>query len=75
MAIVRKSLGQIRDKGRVDLSKVVTTSESDIERHRAENDGAGRTPGNMARQARAQLNMTQEQFAKALRVPLATLRN
>jgi putative transcriptional regulator len=82
MAVVRKSLGQIRaGKPRVDRAKLDATTEADIRRHQIEDDEypdaplEGFTWNVPARAARQRLNMTQEQMAALLRIPVATLRN
>ena len=82
MAVVRKSLEQMRaSKPRIDRAKIDATTEEDIRRHQIE-DGqdldaslAGFTWNVPARAARMKLNMTQEQMAALLRIPVATLRN
>jgi putative transcriptional regulator len=65
----------------IDRAKVDATSEEDIRRHQIE-DGqdpdaplTGFTWNVPARAARQKLNMTQEQMAALLRIPVATLRN
>ncbi|MGB8364886.1 MAG: helix-turn-helix domain-containing protein [Rhizomicrobium sp.] len=81
MAIIRKSLKQANAaKREVDWSKVEATTEEDIRRHMIED---GENPDREPRiediytpqVIRKRLNMTQEQFARALRIPVATLRN
>jgi putative transcriptional regulator len=66
---------------RIDRAKVDATTEEDIRRHQIE-DGqdpdaplTGFTWNVPARAARQKLNMTQEQMAALLRIPVATLRN
>jgi len=62
MAIVRRTLENIRRmKPRVNRAKIAATTEF-----------APVTPPQVLRK---QLHMTQTEFAKALRIPLATLRN
>ncbi len=82
MAVVRKSLEQLRrSKPQVDRTRLSATSEEDIRRHQIEDgqdpDAAltGFTWNVPARAARERLNMTQEQMAALLRIPVATLRN
>ncbi len=81
MAIVRKSLDQIRSAApRVDRAKIAATTPADITRHAEEDDSeAGDVssfePTVLAQSVRRQLGMTQAEFAQALRIPLATLRN
>jgi len=82
MAVVRKSLEQMRaGKARVDRAKIDATTEEDIRCHQIE-DGqdpdaplTGFTWNVPARAARMKLDMTQEQMAALLRIPVATLRN
>ena len=82
MAVVRKSLEEIRaGRPRVDKAKIEATTEEDIRRQAIE-DGedpdAPLTGFELAvppQVIRRRLGMTQEEFARALRVPLATLRN
>lgn len=80
MAVVRKSLSQIkRTKPDVDWGRLRSTSDREIARQIAEDpDTAGEVtlddviaPKNLRRR----LDMTQEQFAAALHIPVATLRN
>jgi putative transcriptional regulator len=66
---------------RIDRAKIDATTEEDIRRHQIE-DGqdpdaplTGFTWNVPARAARQKLNMTQEQMAALLRIPVATLRN
>lgn len=81
MAVVRKSLKAIKaSKPKMDRAKIVRTSERDIRRHMVED---GETPDTLPQAEdiftpqviRKRLNMTQQQFADALRIPVATLRN
>lgn len=81
MARVRRSMEDVRRlRPRVNRRKVNATTEADIRRHMHE-DGQTRSP--LAdfvpvippQLLRERLGMTQAQFAKALRIPLATLRN
>jgi len=81
MAIVRKTLEQIKaEKPDVDWAKVDATTEEDIRRQMIE-DGEDPdwypAPEDIfsPRYIRKRLNMTQEEFARALRIPVATLRN
>jgi len=82
MAIVRRTLEQIRRvKPRVNRTRIKATNEGDIRRHMIE-DGqnpAGRVTGFAPvippHVLRKRLDMTQAEFAHALRIPLATLRN
>jgi putative transcriptional regulator len=81
MAIVRRTLEEIRAmKPRIDRAKFDATTEEDIRRQMIED---GEDPDAdysleksfTPRAIRARLNMTQEQFAEALGIPVATLRN
>jgi DNA-binding transcriptional regulator YiaG/uncharacterized DUF497 family protein len=80
MAIVRKTLDEIRAaKSRVDRAKIDATTDEEIARQIAEDPDTAPevtldmliAPANLRRR----LNMTQEQFAAALGIPVATLRN
>jgi putative transcriptional regulator len=81
MAIVRCSLKRARAKARVDRKKLDVTTEEDIHRQKIEdcedpaNDQRTFALVMTPKQIREKLGMTQEQFAEALRIPLATLRN
>ena len=68
-------------KPTIDRAKIDATSEADIRRHMIE-DGqdsesnlSGFTPIVPPQVLRKHLGMTQAEFARALRIPLATLRN
>ena len=82
MALVRRTLNQIqRVKPRIDRSKIDATTEADIRRHMIE-DGqdpamalAGFAPIIPPQVLRKRLGLTQAEFARALRIPLSTLRN
>lgn len=82
MAVVRRSLEQLRaGKPGVDRAKLEASSEQDIRRHQIE-DGQdpdaplrGFTWNVPARAARRKLNMTQDEMATLLHIPVATLRN
>src|SRR5438270_12008223 len=82
MAVVRKSLEQMRaGRPRIDRAKIDATTEEDIRRHQIEDGEDPDAPLTSftwnvpARAARQKLNMTQEQMATLLRIPVATLRN
>ena len=81
MALVRRSLEKIRRlKPRINRAKIDATTEADIRRHMREDDQAesqlaGFMPVIPPQLVRKQLGLTQAQFAKALRIPLSTLRN
>lgn len=80
--MARMTLEQIKaSRPRVDRAKLEATTEEDIRRHMIED---GEDPDAQptsyewvepAQFIRKRLGMTQEQFAAALRIPLATLRN
>jgi putative transcriptional regulator len=79
--MVRKSLKAIKaSKPQGDRAKVAGTTGADIRRHMIED---GEDPDQMPaaedifspRFIRKRLKMTQEEFAAALRIPVATLRN
>jgi putative transcriptional regulator len=81
MAMVRKSLKAIKaSKPKMDRAKIARTTEKDIRRHMRED---GENPDYVPQVEdiftpqviRKRLNMTQQQFADALRIPVATLRN
>jgi putative transcriptional regulator len=81
MAIVRKTLEEILAmKPQIDRAKFDATTEEDIRRHMIE-DGEDPDAEYTLETSftpcviRARLDMTQEQFAQALGVPVATLRN
>jgi putative transcriptional regulator len=80
MAIIRKTLDEIRAaKPKVDRAKIDATTDEDIARQITENPDTAPevtldmliAPANLRRR----LHMTQEQFAAALGIPVATLRN
>jgi putative transcriptional regulator len=82
MAIIRRRLERIRRmKPRTNRTKISRTTEADIRRHMIEDDQptevalSGFSPVIPPAVLRRNLGMTQTQFAKALRIPLATLRN
>ena len=81
MAIVRKSVKQIKAaKPKIDAAKIDATTEKDIRRHMIEDGEDSSHDLSIAdiytpQVIRKRLGMTQEQFAHALRIPVATLRN
>ena len=82
MAIVRKSLADIRaNPPTIDRAKIDATTQEDIRRQMIEDgedpdvESTGYAPVLPPRHVRKKLGMTQEQFAAALNIPLATLRN
>jgi len=81
MAIVRRTMENIRRmKPRINRAKITATTEADIRRHmredsQDESDLIGFAPVIPPRVLRKKLHMTQTEFARALRIPLATLRN
>jgi len=82
MAIVHRSLDDIRAaRPKVDRARIAATTEEDIRRHQIE-DGespdapfVGFEPNVLAQAVRRKLNMTQEEFAAALHIPIGTVRN
>lgn len=82
MAIVRRTLEEIlASEPQVDHAKLAATTEDDIRRYMIED---GQDPdaeiGDFQvvyppQAVRRELGMTQEEFAKALHIPVATLRN
>ena len=82
MAIVHRTLEQIRRmRPKTDRTKIKKTTHAEIRRHMMEDgqsnasdlsDFAPVTPPQILRK---HLGMTQSAFAKALRIPLSTLRN
>ena len=81
MAVVRRTMENIRRlKSRVSRVKIDATTEADIRRHMREDDQyetdlVGFAPVVPPQLLRKRLGMTQDEFAKALRIPLSTLRN
>ena len=81
MAMVRKSLKAIKaSRPTMDRAKIARTTETDIRRQmRADGEDPNHAPrleDIFTPQAiRKRLGMTQTQFAEALRIPVATLRN
>jgi len=80
VAIVRKTLDEIRaTKPAIDRAKIEATTDEDIARQIAEDpDTAPELTLDMLiapKNLRRRLGMTQEQFADALGIPVATLRN
>ena len=81
MAHIRLTAAQAKARGRSDKIKIAATTEADIRGHLAE-DGydpdrplAGLRPITPVAVIRRSTGLTQDQFAKALRIPAATLRN
>ena len=82
-----QTIGQVSDvenirrmKPRINPTKIAATTEADIRRHMSEDgddesDFADFAPVIPPRVLRKKLQMTQIEFARALRIPLATLRN
>lgn len=67
-------------KPRIDRARIDAISEADIRRHMREDDQEDAALSSFApvippQVLRKRLGMTQAQFARALRVPLSTLRN
>ena len=82
MALVRKSLDQLRaQRPAVDRAKVDATTEDDIRRHAIEDGEDPDAPlahhklTIPARAVREKLGLSQEAFAKALNIPVGTIRN
>jgi putative transcriptional regulator len=81
MAIVRRTIESVRRlKPAINRARVDATTEADIRRHMREDgqdktDLAGFSPVIPPQLLRKQLGMTQGEFARALRIPLSTLRN
>jgi putative transcriptional regulator len=82
MALVRRTLESIRRlKPQTERRKIAATSEADIRRQRHEDDQdesedlSGFSPAIPPQMLRKRLGMTQDQFARALRIPVSTLRN
>jgi putative transcriptional regulator len=81
MALIRRTMDSIRRmKPRIDRAKIDSTTEVDIRRHMREDDEgedgfSSFAPVIPPQLLRKRLGMTQAQFARALRVPLSTLRN
>ena len=81
MAIVRRTMEQIRKlRPRIDRARIDATTDADIRKHMREDDQREADLSRFApvvppRLLRKRLGMTQDEFAKALRIPLATLRN
>jgi putative transcriptional regulator len=80
--MARMTLDQIRaSKPKVDRAKIAATGEEDIARHmREDGEDPGAAPGTFVEdvppaQIREHMGMTQVEFAEALRIPVATLRN
>ncbi len=80
--MARMTLDQIKaSKPKVDRAKIAATSEEDIARHmREDGENPGAAPGTFVEdvppaQIREHMGMTQVEFAEALRIPVATLRN
>jgi putative transcriptional regulator len=82
MATIRRTLADIRRmKPKVDRAKIDATTEADNRQHMIE-DGqhpegnlSGFAPVIPPQVLRKHLGMSQAEFARALRIPLATLRN
>ncbi|MCW6510999.1 helix-turn-helix domain-containing protein [Lichenifustis flavocetrariae] len=81
MAIVRVTGMEAKAKGRIDEARVEALTEDDIRRFNAE-DGfdpddtlKGLSRAVSPADIRKRLNLSQEKFARGLRIPVATLRN
>jgi putative transcriptional regulator len=81
MAVRRMSFDEVAaGKGRVDHAKLAATTEAEISRYQVEEDHDPDVPSSpepvvLPQAVRKKLSMTQEEFARALRIPVATLRN
>jgi putative transcriptional regulator len=81
MAIVRRTMENIRRmKPRISRAKIDETTEADIRAQMREDNQdeitlSGFAPVIPPQLLRRRLAMTQEEFARALRIPLSTLRN
>ena len=80
MATIRKSLSAIkRAKPRADWARLAATTDRQIARQIAADGDTARAVTladvTAPRNLRRRLGMTQEAFAAALRIPVATLRN
>jgi putative transcriptional regulator len=81
MAIVRRTMENIRRmKPRISRAKIDATTEADVRAHMREDDQDEAMFSDFApvippQLLRRRLGMTQEEFARALRIPLSTLRN
>ncbi len=81
MADIRQTMDNIQQmKPRINRAKIDATTEADIRRQMREDDQkdgmlAGFAPVIPPQLLRRQLGMTQDEFARALRIPLSTLRN
>ena len=82
MAIVHRTMEKIRRmKPKTDRTKIKRTTEADIRRHMIEDaqdhesDLSNFAPVIPPQLLRKNIGMTQSEFAKALRIPLSTLRN
>jgi putative transcriptional regulator len=82
MALVHRTLEQIRRmKRKSDRAKIDRTTEADIRRQMVkdaqdhESDLSNFAPVIPPQLLRKNIGMTQSEFAKALRIPLSTLRN
>jgi putative transcriptional regulator len=79
--MTRRTMDSIqRLKPRIDRAGIAATSEADIRRQMREDDQedsdlAGFAPVVPPQMLRKRLGMTQAAFARALRIPLSTLRN
>ena len=81
MAFIRLSAAQAKAQGRSDKAKIAATTEADIRRHLTEDGFNPDRPFEGLREVipvaalRKATGLTQDQFARALRIPAATLRN
>lgn len=78
---MEKARGRTLGAGRIDRAKVEATTEDDTRRHMVEdgldpdNPLAGFSPISRVAEVRRKVEMSQDAFAQALRVPVKTIRN
>jgi putative transcriptional regulator len=82
MAIVRKSLDQLRSERRtLERSRIASTTDSEIRRQAIEDGEDPDAPDEPfelivpVHVVRRKLGMSQRQFANAFRIPIGTIRN
>jgi putative transcriptional regulator len=78
---MEKARGRTLGPGRADRAKLEAASEQDTRRHMiedgldADNPLAGFTPRSKVAEVRQKIDMSQDAFARALHVPVKTIRN
>ena len=81
MARIRMTLSQVGASRDVDREKIAATTEADIRRHMLEDGEHPNAPFSAPVSVpplaalRARVGLSQAKFARALRIPAATLRN